>query len=347
MLAARFPAFAEAHDEMRTLLEARLDGPLTANPDAALFALHFALYRLLGAFEVSPAIVAGSGVGEIAAACAAGVLSPDDAGALAVAATSAGPEGLRATAARLGYAKPGLTIVSPVTPDDPGHWASGDFLRTATADLLSRVRSAGATTCLVLDPRALSTPEAVFTLLARAYTAGAAVSWQAAFTGSGAVRIDLPGYPFQRTRHWLDSETSPGPSDAQDLTRPEADEPWDADELSRLAVEEPQAARQALTALLFARVTAMTEPAQDPEGLHARFADSRLGDLGLDSLRAMRLRDRFRTELLVDVPPQRLLGDTTVADIVDLVCRSLVARSLVVSGGEEPEPVGPVEEFIL
>ncbi|MGW7820230.1 type I polyketide synthase [Streptomyces puniciscabiei] len=347
-LAARFPAFAEAHDEMRTLLEARLDGPLAANPDAALFALYFSLYRLLGAFEVSPEIVAGSGVGEIAAACAAGVLSPGDAGVLTVAATSAGSKGLRATAERLGYAKPDLTVVSPAAPDDPGHWASGDFLRTEAADLLSRVRSRGATTCLVLDPGALATPEAVFTLLARAYTAGAAVSWQAAFTGSGAVRVDLPGYPFQRTRYWLDSETSPGPGGAQDLARPEEDEPWDADELSRLAVEEPQAARQALTALLFARVTAMTEPpAQDPEGLQARFADSRLGDLGLDSLRAMRLRDRFRTELLVDVPPQRLLGDTTVADIVDLVCRSLVARQLVVSGGEEPEPVGAVEEFIL
>jgi hypothetical protein len=60
----------------------------------------------------------------------------------------------------------------------------------------------------------------------------------------------------------------------------------------------------------------------------------------------MRLREQLRTGLHVDVPPQKLLGETTVADVVDLVCRSLAARSLVVSGAGEPA-AGEVEELIL
>ncbi|MGW0884901.1 type I polyketide synthase [Streptomyces sp. NPDC002671] len=351
-LAERFPAFAEAYDDMRTRLEARLDGPLTAHQDTAVFALHYALHRLVRSFGVAPELVAGAGIGEIAAACAAGVLSPDDAAVLAVAATSAGADGLRATAERLGYARPALTVVSPAAPDDPRHWATGDFLRAPAADPLSLVREQGATTCLVLDPAALTTAEAVLALLARAYTAGAPVSWQAAFTGTGTRRVELPGYPFQRERYWIDARGPLGAARPVDTepwdTAPQGTARWDADELSRLALEEPQAAGQELTDLLFARVAAMIEaPEADREHLRARFADSRLGDLGLDSLRAMRLRDGFRAELLVDVPPQRLLGDTTVADIVDLVCRSLAARRLVVSGDEAPEAAGPVEELIL
>jgi aryl carrier-like protein len=125
------------------------------------------------------------------------------------------------------------------------------------------------------------------------------------------------------------------------------DEPWDTAGLERLAVEDPGGAREALTGALFARVAAMVGTfADDPARVRARFPASRLGDLGLDSLRAMRLREQFRTGLRVDVPPQKLLGETTVADVVDLVCRSLAARSLVLPAAAEPA-AGEVEELIL
>ncbi|MEY9856900.1 acyl transferase domain-containing protein/acyl carrier protein [Catenulispora sp. GAS73] len=123
---------------------------------------------------------------------------------------------------------------------------------------------------------------------------------------------------------------------------------WDVAELSRLAIEEPQAARQTFADILFTRVTTMVEGLDDDrESLRERFPELRLGDLGLDSLRAMRLREQLRSVLSVDVPPQRLLGDATVADVVDLVCRSLAARSLVVTGDEEPAAAGEIEELIL
>ncbi|GAA3151661.1 type I polyketide synthase [Streptomyces echinatus] len=647
--AARFPAFAEAYDEVRARLEARLGRPLSAYRYAAVFALQVALYRLIRSCGVVPELVAGSGIGEITAAHAAGVLTLDDAVALAADAARAADAGdreaghreagdrLRATAERIGCAEPRITLVSPGEPGRPEYWAAGGFLRSGTEDVLSGVRSRGATACLELDPGAVLAEDGVLTRLATAYTAGTTVSWEALFTGTDAGRVRLPGYPFQRKRYWLDAPAGPGrggnevvrqpvhpllggPIDLADATErrftrtltarepwyvaqyrlrgtpalppaavaewalaaarhaapdggagtienlafgepatvpgtppltlqaaaethgavrrirgfsadpedsgrgwtlrftasatgetpsapspadlgrlrsrmteqdpealfarlgaagiacgpdfrritrgwwlsgdealavletdavaadgdrhvlhpvvleacfltalplvagdgdgdgdvlwlpsgltrltchrelprrlwchvrrtpagpvdlelysdtgeplvtvaglthapsglveraaadaePDLAEPWDADELSRLAVEQPSAARQALTEILFARVTALVEGlADDRENLRARFADTRLGDLGLDSLRAMRLREQFRTGLLVDVPPQRLLGDTTVADIADLVCRSLAARSLVMTVDEEPEAAGPIEELIL
>ncbi|MEZ0111073.1 acyl transferase domain-containing protein/acyl carrier protein [Catenulispora sp. EB89] len=530
-------------------------------------------YERLSACGVAPELVAGSGIGEIAAAHVAGILSYAD--ALSLAASACAPDTLCATAQRIDYAKPRLTLVSTGgDPADPSYWASADFLRSDAEDVRSEVRARGAASVLELDPDI--TADQLVPRLATAFTAGTSVSWPAVFAGTGAGRIRLPGYPFQRRRFWLDAPTGRsragagpdivkesvhpllgGPIDlagsterrfSQVLTAQEpwyaptlplavvaewalaaashggntltiedlalgepaalplvlqttvhshgairgfsadadrgwtpvftasatqADQPvpsatylnglrarlgedealalieadtdqyllnpvvleacfrtalplveggdsdrtwlpsslsqltrhrdlphrlwcharrtsegpidlelysdsgeplasitglrhtaadpadladlkpddtasWDVGELSRLAIEEPQAARQTFTDILFTRVTTMVEGLDDDrENLRERFPELRLGDLGLDSLRAMRLREQLRAVLSVDVPPQRLLGEATVADVVDLVCRSLAARSLVVTGDEEPAAAGEIEELIL
>ncbi|MEU4252175.1 SDR family NAD(P)-dependent oxidoreductase [Amycolatopsis sp. NPDC026612] len=92
-LAAEFPVFAAAFDEVCAELDRHLDRPLrsaigselvheTAYTQAALFAFEVAAVRLLASFGVRPRVVAGHSLGELTAAYVAGVFSLEDAAML-------------------------------------------------------------------------------------------------------------------------------------------------------------------------------------------------------------------------------------------------------------------------
>jgi NADP-dependent 3-hydroxy acid dehydrogenase YdfG/acyl carrier protein len=66
--------------------------------------------------------------------------------------------------------------------------------------------------------------EAFLTGLAGVWARGARVDWGRVFTGSGAQRVRLPSYAFQRERYWLDSVAA-GAGDAVTLGQTAADHP--------------------------------------------------------------------------------------------------------------------------
>lgn len=78
-------------------------------------------------------------------------------------------------------------------------------LRTA----LEQVASGAVTPGSVVGPFSDSDPETV--ALAQRYVSGAEIDWRAVHPGADRYVVDLPRYPFQRVRYWLDTETPEHP----------------------------------------------------------------------------------------------------------------------------------------
>ncbi|UYB38151.1 SDR family NAD(P)-dependent oxidoreductase [Streptomyces sp. Je 1-4] len=163
-------------------------------------------------------------------------------------------EDLRATARDLTYRQPQIPVVSNVTgrlatPDElcrPDYWVGharqsvrfADGVRALAERNVTRLVELGpdgtltalAAACLPDGDRLLTpllrkdTPEAVslLTAIGRLHLSGAPLDWAALLPG--ARRVDLPTYPFQRTRYWL----SATPPDDAPVGRPADSAFWTA-----------------------------------------------------------------------------------------------------------------------
>nr|WP_241678774.1 type I polyketide synthase [Streptomyces lasalocidi] len=148
-------------------------------------------------------------------------------------------EEFRAVAQGLTFHEPRIPVVSNVTGSlvsselmDPGYWVSHVREAVRFADGVRALADEGVTRFVEVGPDAVLTAlaqqtldvedaefapvlkarvpeaEAFATFLGRAHVAGLPVDWDAFYNGSGAQRVELPTYAFQRERYWLPSGTA-------------------------------------------------------------------------------------------------------------------------------------------
>jgi acyl transferase domain-containing protein/NADPH:quinone reductase-like Zn-dependent oxidoreductase/acyl carrier protein len=200
----------------------------------ALFAVEVALFRMLESWGVVPDHLVGHCVGEIAAAHVAGMLSLGDACTLVAARArlladapdSAAPAEFERVLGTLDWQPARIPVVSARTGEpadlaDPGHWtrrigeperfpAAVAWLTAHGTRTLVEVGPGGALAAVArhsadVDAVALlPADDDASPVLAAAFlfTRGVPVDWAALFAGTGARRVELPGYPFTHQRFW-------------------------------------------------------------------------------------------------------------------------------------------------
>ncbi|MGV9301512.1 acyltransferase domain-containing protein, partial [Amycolatopsis sp. NPDC003676] len=147
--------------------------------------------------------------------------------------------------AGLTFERPTLALVSTVTGarvvdemSDPAYWVGqvrgtvrfADAVTTMATLGVSRFAEVGpdaaltpmvaqtldTATAVALTVRGDGTPATLLTGLARLFVTGTTVDWARLYTGTGARRVELPTYAFQRHRYWL-TEGSTGGGDARSM----------------------------------------------------------------------------------------------------------------------------------
>lgn len=221
-----------------------LNSPVTATP--TLFVHQYCLSEMWKALGAAPAIVWGRGAGAYAAAVAAGVVSLEDGLRLAAAdgraRESGNEERFRSAIAEVEFHERRLPLITDVTgvlagPDisTAKYWIDR-FARKTAAEMGTSQPFSGATIAVEFGRRGsfageMLTMASVASLassaggddwstvmrgLAKLYVHGATIHWDRIHAGRPRQTRDLPTYPFQRVRCWLDAgDASPlGPRHA-------------------------------------------------------------------------------------------------------------------------------------
>ena len=209
------------------------DDPAWTQP--ALYALECALTALWSSVGIRPSAVVGQGLGELAAAQAAGVFGLEKGLRLAVA------RGAEEDLEGIEVASPSLSLVSSVTGQvmesgdalDGAYWQRQAREPVAFDRCVEALAELGVQVVVEIGPDAVLGPmvasawsesadgagmpvvlsslgtsqenDGFVAAVAGAYEAGLAVSFAGLFAGETRSRISLPSYPFQRRRHWIEA----------------------------------------------------------------------------------------------------------------------------------------------
>ena len=145
----------------------------------------------------------------------------------------------------------------------------------------------------------------LMTAAARVHTSGSRIHWHALHAGTGARRVDLPTYPFQRQHFWLatpgtgdqprppDASTAAGRHDGLPTADPPA--PWSA-QLALMPTTQREGAVLDIVRTHLGAVLGYPDPA----GLDPRAS---FLDLGVDSMTAVRFCAELGRATGTAVPP--------------------------------------------
>ena len=143
---------------------------------------------------------------------------------------------------------------------------------------------------------------------------------------SGILTVDWARFPAATRR--LPYTLLAGLAPAAAL--PDTPDPGRAKELARLAITDPDRAREAVLEELLglvAQLLGMTAGERDV--VRPGFGHRRLNELGFDSLTTIQLRNRLLADFATDAPTNLLFGGGTALEIAELVCRHLTALSVL------------------
>ncbi|MDF9756303.1 type I polyketide synthase [Pseudomonas hunanensis] len=292
-------------------------------PDAGLaqrgFAALHALAGLWHAWGLRPHLVLCDALGELAMACQAGRLTLGDAARLLAGQASEVSAPRAAGGEQTGTWLSSLDgkPVSPVRPLDADYWRQPRDSAQFSASLARLAKAPGH--CLV-DAAALPWPQAcaacldsaqatlheqLLDLAGQLWARGVALDLDAMHDGQGQ-RVVLPGYPFERSRHWIDAP--------------------------RKALAAPASASPAGDAAALPEVLPRNELEREIAGFWSELLGiEQIGvtedffDLGGHSLLATQLNARIHQRFGVELSLEDLFDHPTVEATVNLLLRSEAA----------------------
>ncbi len=280
-----------------------------------LVATAYALAKVWESWGVRPAALLGHGVGEYAVAALSGVLTLEQALRLAAARGRVHEAGRDEAAfvdavSRVTWGAIGVPYVSSVT----GTWITEVDVRSTeywrrhlrgplqNGRALDTLRGDGAGVVLEIAPSDL---RARLQTLAGLWAAGVDIDWPGFAADERRHRVPLPSYPFQRTRHWIDPPTIAAPEAPAPAPRPVAITS------NRPALRNPYVAPRGQ---LEASIVGIVEAAL---GIHPIGVTDRFGELGGDSLQAVRIIDAINTRLGCHLRAIDLYEEATVRALVE------------------------------
>ena len=313
-----------------------------ADPTAELL-LGVALLRLLQRWGLEPARIDGVGRGAIAAAAAAGALDLEAAAEIVAWPGGAAPRPAIPAARAAERLAPAVSAwLAELAAGQPHAWSAlaegpAGGRPAAPAGVLVVVLGGAPVDDASVTWRIGAGPDLardVLEVVAAAFEAGCALGFRRVLDGGR--RVDLPVYPFQRQRYWIDAaDSGPWAVAAPPAALPAALELARPPFAAALWAAVPARRRGLLVEFLQREVArALGLPEATPVEVQRGFFD-----LGMDSLMAVELQKRLQQELGIDVPASAAFDHPNV----DAMARHLGS----ILGLEAPGPARRVAPAIV